>query len=262
MNLSIIIVNYKNYNLTKKCINSVINSIKENVEIIIVDNNSPNESYNELFNSFKEYEFIKIIKNEKNSGFGDANNIAVSSAKGKYILFLNPDIIVKENAILNMYEKYISDTSIGILSCKLLNEDLSLQYSCRRIIKFREFIIARTPLNKLFLKKYINKIQSKYLMLDYNHETEVAVDWVMGSCIMIKKDLFEEVGGFSKEYFMYFEDVDLCWKINKIGKKVLYYPQCSVIHLHKQESVIKINKLTFIHLSSMFKFYIKKAIYK
>ena len=100
INLSIVIVNYKNYTLTQKCIKSVLETVKNiNYEIIVIDNNSPNDSYEQLSSGFKKVSNIKIIKNDKNVGFGGANNLGVEASKGEYILLLNPDIIVLDDAI-------------------------------------------------------------------------------------------------------------------------------------------------------------------
>lgn len=257
MDLSIVIVNYNNYLLTNNCINSVINNISNiDYEIILIDNNSNNNSVEIFQNEYKKYNNIKVISNPKNVGFGAANNKAVEEAKGAYILILNPDTIIIDDSIEKMLNKISNNKDIGLISCKLLNEDKTLQYSCRRFLDFKSFIIARTPLKKLFPKKYIDKINSLYLMNDYTHDYETEVDWVMGSFMMIEKSLFQQVGGFSPQYFMYFEDVDLCFKIKIKNKKIIYSPNAQIIHLHRQESTKKINKLSFIHLSSMFKFYL------
>jgi GT2 family glycosyltransferase len=258
MDLSIIVINYKNYHLTKKCIDSVLNTIKNiSYEIIIIDNNSPNDSYECLQSNFMQFKNIQIIRNSLNSGFGAANNLAVNYATGNYLLFLNPDVIVLNDSIVKMYEKFLNNEEIGLISCKLLNKDLSLQHSCRRFLTFHEFIFSRTPLKKLVNRKYRNKLNSKYLMYDFNHKNTESVDWVMGSCMLMEKNFFNFIGGFSKEYFMYFEDVDLCYKIHLNNRKVLYYSDAHMIHLHNQESVKKVNKLTYIHLTSMIKFYLK-----
>lgn len=261
MNLSIVIVNYKKYELTEKCINSVIKNLHElEYEIIVIDNNSPNSSYEYLKSKYKCNDYVKIIKNTSNEGFGMANNIGVRHSKSEYILLLNPDVIVLEDSITKMYYKLLDHSEIGLIGCKLLNKDMTLQYSCRRFLKFTEFICARTPLKKLFTKDYIEKLNNKYLMKDIEHDKELFVDWIMGSCMLLRKEIFNMVGGFSKEYFMYFEDVDLCYKINKIGKNVLYYPEAQMIHLHNQESTKKLNKLTFVHLNSMMNFYTKTKL--
>ena len=94
-------------------------------------------------------------------------------------------------------------------------------------------------------------------MSDFDHKSDKEVEWVMGACMLIKKELFDKVGGFSKEYFMYFEDVDLCCKVRSCGKKVLYMAEAEMIHLHRQESIKSFNKMSLIHLKSMCKFYYK-----
>ena len=120
--LSIVIVNFMNYSLTLKCVDSVVNNIGNiDYEIIIIDNCSPNESYEELNNTYKDIDNIKVFKNEKNNGFGFGNNVGVEKSSGKYILFLNPDIVILENAIGNMLKEIEKDNSIGLLSGKLLN---------------------------------------------------------------------------------------------------------------------------------------------
>lgn len=258
MDLSIIIVNYKKFMLTEQCINSVLENVKNlRYEIIVIDNNSPNESYSYLYDKYKDVEKIKIIRNDSNSGFGAANNLGVKHSNSKYILLLNPDVIVLKEAIEQMYEELLKNAKAGIVASKLLNKDMTLQYSCRRFLSFTEFLLARTPIKKMASKKLVKKLNDKYLMKDYDHLEKKYVDWVMGSCILCRKDDFIKVGGFSKEYFMYFEDVDLCYKIEQLDKKVLYYPKAEMIHLHSQDSIKKVNKLTFIHLSSMIKFYKK-----
>lgn len=258
--LSIIIVNYNKYELTQRCIESVINTILDiEYEIIVVDNCSANESYKKLKQMNKNNEKVNIIANAQNKGFGYGNNRGVELCKYDNILLLNPDVIALENAISKMLDRILDDKSIGIIGSKLLNEDLTLQYSCRRFLPLNKFILARTPLKNFIRKDIVEIIDSQYLMKDYDHKEEKDVDWLMGSCLMLRKKDFLDVGGFSKEYFMYFEDVDLCYKLIKTRKRVLYYPEASMIHLHEQASVKKINKLTFIHLQSMFKFY-KKII--
>lgn len=256
--LSIVVVNYCKYELTSKCVNSAIENIKNiEYEILIIDNNSPNESYNLLHNSFENFKRVKVIKNDNNIGFGGANNLAVSELKGEYILFLNPDVIVFDNSIQEIYKYMKLNQQIGIIGTKLLNGDKTLQYSCRRILDIKDFLTARTPLSKFISKSKVDRLNNLYLMKDCDHDKIQEVDWVMGSCILIRKDDFVSVGGFSPEYFMYFEDVDLCYKITKFGKKVIYYPKASMIHLHEQQSTKKINKLTFIHFKSMLMFYKK-----
>lgn len=257
--LSIIIVNYKNYELTNKCIDSVISSMYsvKDYEIIVIDNDSPNESYEEICKKFGDINNISVIKNSSNAGFGAANNLGAKEAKGEYVLFLNPDILIVDNAIEKMLEKIKKDNSIGLLSAKLLNADNSLQYSCRRILPLKKFLLCRTPFSKLASSKTKDKYNFEYLMKDFNHNLSNEVEWVMGACMLMRRDFFFDIGMFSKEYFMYFEDVDLCYKVRRAGKKVYYLADAKLIHLHNQESTKKISKMTMVHLNSMMKFYYK-----
>lgn len=256
--VSIIIVNYNRYKLTEKCVESVILNLNTlNYEIIIMDNCSNNDSFSILKEKYNNIDNVRVERSIVNDGFGDGNNKAVRLAKYDRILFLNPDVIVFDDSIEKMIDKLEESEDNGIVGCKLLNGDKTLQYSCRRFISFKNFIIARTPLKKLFSKTKVEKINADYLMKDYDHIIERNVDWIMGSCILIRKSDFNSVGGFSKEYFMYFEDVDLCFKIKQNNKRVIYLATAEMIHLHEQESVKKLNKLSFIHFSSMMKFYKK-----
>lgn len=256
--LSIVIVNYKNYLLTIKCINSVIQNLNGiDYEIIVIDNDSPNNSFEQMSNAFKSNDKVNIIKNNKNVGFGAANNLGVKIGTGKYVLLLNPDIIIIGDAISKMLDYLKENDDIGLISGKLLNDDHTVQYSCRRILPFRKFLICRTPLSKIVSKNIKEKTNDFYLMKDFNHDKIKEVEWVMGACMLMEKEFFEKLSGFSTDYFMYFEDVDLCYKVRANNKKVIYFPKAQMIHLHCQESTKKINKMTIIHLESMLKFYYK-----
>lgn len=259
--LSVIIVNYMKYEMTQKCIDSFMKYVQNlKYEIIVLDNCSPNNSFEALSESYQEIECIRVVKNEINNGFGAGNNLAVSYANSDYILFLNPDVILLDDSVCSMLEVLEKQNDIGVIGAQLLNSDYSLQYSCRRFLSFREFVLARTPLKKIISNTKVMELNNKYLMRDMDHEIEQDVDWLMGSCLLVRKSEFLEIDGFSKEYFMYFEDVDLCYKYHLNNQRVYYYPNCKMIHLHEQESVKKINKLTFKHLESMFKFYKKYKI--
>ena len=256
--LSIIIVNYKNYELTIKCINSVISNVNElDYEIIVIDNDSPNDSFENIKREFIEDNRVNVIKNKENAGFGSANNLGANLSKSKYVLFLNPDIIVVKDSINKMLNLLKKHDDIGLISGKLLNDDYTTQYSCRRILPLNKFLICRTPLSKLVGKRKKDEINSIYLMKDYDHNSTKEVEWVMGACMLMEKSFFHKLEGFDEKYFMYFEDVDLCYKVRVNNKKVIYLPEAEMIHLHNQESTKKFNKMTLIHLQSMCKFYYK-----
>jgi len=225
--ISIIVVNYNSY----KYVNELLISLKlyeediwHAIQIIIVDNNSNIEEKKNLEQLNKQFDNLKIIYNQENLGFGVANNIGVYYAEAELLLFLNADtIIIKQFIIdlINKMEEYNSD----VLGLQLLNSDLSIQKSCGYFPSIRQFIFEMLSLNKI---NYLKKI-TKPLVYYIEDECE-EVDYVSGACFLIKKCLFENIGGFDKEYFMYFEETDLCKKVKNNNAKVMIYNNKSVVH--------------------------------
>jgi GT2 family glycosyltransferase len=176
---------------------------------------------------------VKLIKNETNVGFGRANNQALRQATGNYILLLNPDTIVKEDtftALLKFFREY---TEAGIVSCKVLNPDGTLQLACRRSFPGPWTSLTKvTGLSTLFPK---SRLFARY-NLTYLDENEVnEVDAISGSFMFLKKEVYDKVGGFDQRFFMYGEDLDFCYRIQSAGYKVYYVPWTEIIH-YKGES--------------------------
>lgn len=214
--LSIIIVTWNTAKITQKCVQT-INKFLNNPEIIIVDNGSEDDTI-ELLSQEKN---VKIIKNSVNLGFSKANNIGLHYATQKYILFMNSDIELIDDSINNLLKYFKDKNNIGIIGPKFLNPDLTPQASVfpqqSALNAFKEFYLNQ----KNFYSKYIPKT-----------EKPVKVWAVSGGCILTRKSFFTSIGGWNEKYFFYFEDLDLCRKINKIGKDVIYFPQCQIIHRH------------------------------
>lgn len=255
MELSIIILNYKMKGLVKNCIKSVFESeLNIPFEIIVVDNNS-NDSIEEMLK--EKFPEVKLIKSEKNLGMGAGNNLGIKEAKGKYILILNPDIFVFTDSIKKIIEKIKADKKIGLVSPKLLNPDKTLQYTCYRWHNLSTPIFRRTPLGNF---SFAQKELDRFLMADWTHDEEKEVDWIQGSCLLIPKDVIDQVGAFDDRFFMYFEDTDLCRRISQAGYKIVYYPESEVIHLHRRQSAdgnvlsSLFNKMTRVHITSWLKY--------
>lgn len=258
MELSIIIVNYNTPEKLFACLDSIFKNLAahfvSNFEVIVVENGST-KKFPENFSSL--YPKVNLVISKKNLGMGGGNNLGVDSAKGSYVLILNPDTIVLKSSIDKMLEYFKEHQEIGIIGPQLLNADLSIQYSCRRFPKLMTPIYRRTFLGSFFKKKL-----DEYLMKDFNHKFIKEVDWMLGACFLLRKDFFLELKGFDeKNFFMYFEDVDLCKRIKKTGKKVVYFPDAKIIHDHARESAkqywflaLFINRLTRIHVYSWVKF--------
>jgi GT2 family glycosyltransferase len=222
--ISIIIVNWNSIDYLRKCIASIHEHTSKSFEIIVVDNASPAGDA-----AFLEEEFsdITLIKSEKNLGFAGANNLGFRYSSGRYVLFLNPDTKLVSPAINLMVGELETLPAGGILGCTLLNEDLSIQTSCIQTYP--------TILNQL--------LDSDWLRLRWptsrlwgtgplfaNSEKPAKVEVICGACMLIKRDVFEKVGFFTEDYFMYAEDLDLCYKVERAGYSNYYISTPKVLH--------------------------------
>jgi GT2 family glycosyltransferase len=258
MDLSIIIVNYKTRGLLKECLKGIkMVQPKINYEIIVVDNGSGDGTPMMMAEYFPE---IKFIASDENLGYAKGNNLGIKAASGRYVMIMNPDIVVFSGALERLVEFMDSRPDIGMVGPKLLNPDKSLQYSCYRFPDFWTPLYRRTPLGKLnFAKKKLDD----YFVKDWDHNSIKEVDWLLGGCLLIRKKALEEVGYLDERYFAYFDDVDLCRSMWAKGWKVVYYPLVSVVHFHRRESAggrwwASISKkVTRIHIQSWLKYFWK-----
>lgn len=210
--VSIIILSYNTKELLLSCLRSINKYLsKSDIEIIIIDNAST-DGTKEIIQSSK----FKIIENKENLGFAKANDIGAKEAKGEYLLFLNSDTQLLNGKIIEMADFLKNNKSIGIIGGKLLNEDNSPQLSCGRFYGILEVMLMLFGAEKLIRKSPDNITR---------------VNWVSGACLMIKKDLFEKVGGFDESFFMYMEDMELCYCVNKLGYQIWFYPAAKILHI-------------------------------
>lgn len=210
--LSIIIVHYKTLELTQRCLLNL--DIQKHWEIIIVDNNSQDGAKDKIL---KEHPYIKWITNPENEGFGRANNIGVAHSKGEFILLLNSDMLVEHEAIQKCIEYFDLHSNVGVLGCKLINEDGSLQKSTYAFIGENEEI-WRTNL-------LVDKIK--------RFKEPKNIRAVMGSFFIMRKEDFQQLEGFDPDFFMYCEELDLCDRVvNELNKEIIYYPDIRATHKH------------------------------
>lgn len=176
----------------------------------------------------QSYTQVRYILNSANTGFAKANNQAVQSAQGEFLLFLNPDTILTDQAIEKMQEHLKSNPDIGALGPKVLNTDGSLQYSCRRFPTLLTGLFNRYSLLSRWFPE--NPYSVRYMMKDFSHDEIREVDWLSGCCLMVPHVIFEQAGGFDEHYFLFNEDVDLCRAIHQNGFKVKYFPFAEITH--------------------------------
>lgn len=231
LDLSIIIVNYN----VKVFLQNLLDSISKassalKTEIIIVDNASDDGSVEFLR---EKYPHVTLIENKSNLGFGKANNIGLKAATGKFILLLNPDTIVAEGTFVKMIEFFNTTPESGLAGCKILNPDGTLQLPCRRSFPGPWTSFTKvTGLSTLFPK---SKIFARYNLTYLDENQTYEVDAISGSFMMMRKEVYDKVGGFDEQFFMYGEDLDLCYRIQKAGYKVYYVHSTQIIH-YKGES--------------------------
>ncbi len=225
MDLSIIFVNWNSVDYLRECIASIYENTRDiSFEIIVVDNASPQGGVESLQDQFPQ---ITIIKSEKNLGFAGANNIGFRRSAGEYVLFLNPDTKLVGPTIdtLLTYIKQLPDA--GIVGCKMLNTDLSVQITS--IQKFPKI------LNQIFTAESLQLLWPHCPLWDIaplfsDGAKAVKVEVIPGACMLLRRSVFEGVGMFSEEYFMYGEDLDLNYKLKRAGYANYYIGEAAIIH--------------------------------
>lgn len=234
IDISIIIVNYNVRYFIEQCIHSVYRASDGlNIEVIVVDNNSVDNSVPVIKEKFPD---VKLIENKKNVGFAKANNQAIKIAKGKYILLLNPDTLVEEDTLRVSYKYMEKHADTGTLGVKLIDGNGEfLPESKRSLPTLASSFYRFVGLSKLFPK---SKVFNSYNLgnLDENETNEV--DVLCGAFMFIRASIIKEVGYLDEAFFMYGEDIDYSYRIQKAGYKVIYLPETKIIHF-KGESTKK-----------------------
>ncbi|MFA6321999.1 MAG: glycosyltransferase family 2 protein [Candidatus Buchananbacteria bacterium] len=223
--ISIIIASWNVKNLLRHCLNSIyVNSAGIELEIFVVDNASTDQSVEMVRSEFPE---VKVIANQQNLGFGRANNLALTQAQGKNILFLNPDTLIKKNCLANILTFLNHNPQAGIVGCQHLNPDLSLQPSVRRFPSFWPIFLIISKIAKIFPN--LNTLNN-YLARDFDYNLTQLVEQVAGSFMMIRHEVIDEIGGFDESFYLWFEEVDLCRRAVNAGWQVWYFAESQIIH--------------------------------
>ena len=253
--LSIVIVNYNVKEYLKRCLESILRSepYQGNIsEVFVVDNHSQDSSVEMIKSEFPQ---VYLISNQKNFGFAKACNQGIREAKEDYILLLNPDTIFPEKGFEKAIVFMEENSDVGILGCKIKDQKGRLLYSARSFRSLSTSISSsHSVLNRIFPG---NPLSKRYLLKDLDHSRPAEVDWVSGSCLLARKQMLEQIGLLDERYFMYVEDVDLCYRAKGKGWKVFYFPGILFVHfLGRSTSQNKLN-MQLEHHRSMYLFYRK-----
>jgi len=257
--LSILIVHYNTPGLLRQTLKGIRLSRPEfDYEVIVVDNNKNMRIDQMVKNEFPD---VRVLLSEENLGFGRGMNAAIEAAEGKYVFIGNPDICLFPGVFEELVTYMDAHPDVGMVGPKLLNPDASVQYSCYRFSTPSVILSRRLPFAQRFKKP--RAVVDRYLMKDFDHEEIREVDYLLGAAILVRGKAVEEVGVFDPEFFMYFEDQDLCRRFWKAGWRVIYHPKAELIHYHRREtaegsflSQLK-NPLTRIQMQSALYYYKK-----
>jgi len=231
IDLSVIIVNYN----VKEFLQNLLESLKKasqgiKTEIIVIDNASDDGSVEIIREKFS---FVNLIDSKVNLGFGRANNLGLQIARGKYLLLINPDTIVREDTFHKLIDFFENTPDAGLAGCKVLNPDGTLQLACRRGFPGPWTSFTKIAgLSHLFPK---SKLFATYNLTYLNENETYEVDAISGSFMMLRREVYEKVGGFDPDFFMYGEDLDFCYRTKMSGFKVYYFHDTEIIH-YKGES--------------------------
>jgi GT2 family glycosyltransferase len=232
MDLSIIIVSFNTKELLVSCIKSVFKCTKNiKFEVIVVDNNSGDGSADAAKSLG-----ATVIKNKGNFGFAVANNQGFRVSHGKYVLFLNSDTEIHGNVLGEMMPWMEINSKAGVATCALKNKDGSLQatggYFPTLLRVFSWMIIQDIPFVDNIIKPFHpHHSKSLFFRGDSFYKTQKKIDWATGAFLLTRREILEKVEGWDEKFFMYVEDVDLCFRIKRLGYEVWYLPKWSITHL-------------------------------
>lgn len=250
MDLSVVIVNYQTYELTRNTIISILEyEYPFSLEILVVDNASADDSLSRLKEYFKDK--VTFIASAENNGFAAGNNQALNIAKGKYVLLLNSDTIVWENTLENIYYYMENNADVGACGCRVLLENGELDKACKRT-----FPNVKNSFFRLFHIPTKSK-DDNYNLVDLPDDEVYEIDCLTGAFMFIRKNALDEVGFLDETFFMYGEDIDLCFRIKHAGWKIVYYGKSKITHLKGASSKKQKSKLIYEFYRAMYVYYKK-----
>ena len=233
LDLSIIIVSWNVADLLANCLDSILSSPVSTeeaqanspiVEIIVVDSHSSDQTVPMLH---ERYPQVKLLAQQENVGFTGGNNIGLAEAQGRYLLLLNPDTIVLSSAITDMMQYLDKNPDVGVVGPHTLNEDGTTQSTRRRFPTFWIGLFESTWLQRFAPKSLLDHY---YVTKDTSPNATLDVDWVQGSAMMLRREVYEQIGGLDEGYFMYSEELDWCKRAKQAGWRVVFLGDAQIIH--------------------------------
>ncbi|OIO55732.1 hypothetical protein AUJ46_00340 [Candidatus Peregrinibacteria bacterium CG1_02_54_53] len=241
-----------------KCVQALLKqTIAQDIEILVLDNHSEDDSIGTLRARFGTHPQVRLFESNRNRGYGAGNNYAARSARGEYLLIINPDNELEPTGLERMVQTLREDPSIGILAPKLEYPDGRIRESARAFPSLLDVCIKRTFLQYLFPGRLRH-----YLQLDAPDVLLRDTDWVVGACLFFRRDFFNQLLGFDERFFLFFEDIDLCRRCHLKGKRVVY--ASSIVARDRKQRLsgggffsLLLRKTGRVHIASALKYFWK-----
>lgn len=248
--VSVVIVNYKSEGFLPACLDSIKRAASGvGVEVIVVDNSKGGGARDILKEHFPSGTFIE---NDKNLGYAKAVNQGITASGFEFLFIVNPDTVAEEGTLDKLVEFMRAHPEAGIVGPKLLNPDGTVQLSCRTFYTLRTIALRRTFLGKVFRNSASVR---RHLMLDWDHNSTEEVDWVLGAALMVRRAAISEVGPMDERFFLYFEDVDWCYRMKAAGWRTYYLPDTRLVHHYRRQSAdARFGRAKRAHLESWLRF--------
>jgi len=253
MKLAVVVVNYNSSDDLARCLASLRRHPPScDHAIVVVDNASRDPGLERVRSAYPD---VRWLLNRENLGYARGANLGIAAVPADYALILNPDIEVQPGALDALMALADARPRAGIVAPQLLGLDGEVQHSSRRFYTFRTLLLRRTPLGWLFPN---SRSVREHLMLDFDHESERAVDWVLGGAMLVRRQARERIGPLDERFFLYFEDIDWCYRMWQAGWEVLYTPAARFVHGHRRASAKGAFRREFwFHMGSLISFYEK-----
>jgi len=254
--LGIVVVHYNTPDDLARCLQSLQDQAPAcSHEVVVVDNASTAPGLAEVQRRFPA---VRWLVNTENRGYGRGCNQGLATIAADYHLILNPDIVVLPGGLDALLAFADEHPRAGLIGPQLLNEDGTVQESCRRFYTFGTLVLRRTILGKLVPN---SRTVQRHLMRDFDHAAVRAVDWVLGGCLLVRREARDRCGPMDERFFLYFEDVDWCYRMWQSGFEVVYFPGARFVHRHRRQSAQGTFSRSFwLHLASLISFYEKWSL--
>ncbi|MCH7954845.1 MAG: glycosyltransferase family 2 protein [Candidatus Marinimicrobia bacterium] len=233
MDLSVVIITYNSSKYISECLRSVVLELgNRDAELVLIDNKSDDNTL-EIIRKFSESELpenisVRITANDLNSGYAPANNQGMKNSSGNCLLLLHPDVNLRQNSLKVMLDTLNEEPSLGMVAPQFLFPDGSIQPSCRRFPNYLSVIYEALGLTMLFSK---SRTFNAWKMGDFDHASRREVDQPMSACVLLKREVLNQVGLMDEQFVMFFNDVDWCKRIKGAGWKIVFNPDATVEHV-------------------------------